>query len=225
MIPSPSSRNPLLTVNTRAFSSLIHDDGGDGGDEIEGIAQTPLFPKTAIEWLDLFLQLAYAVLLLALYYSGGCPAIPQSSTCVIGNSVCVIATGLLRFVFGIEQGVKRSPLVAGAISLSALGTFGFFILGLVIVPVNVGYFSDPSPDTCERAPMVALMIPLALPALLCFCCLSSTCCALTLMCCGIVGVAGGSAASFGAADSDTARYTAMDGDDTEVATEEGEHLT
>merc|ERR1719401_336800 len=103
MSPGPSSRTPLFTVDTRSFSSGILGGGDDG----DAAVPRPLWPKTPLEWFDLFLQFAYAALLLSLYYSGRCPAIPLSSACVIGNSACLVVTGALRFVFGSGEGLKR----------------------------------------------------------------------------------------------------------------------
>merc|ERR1711966_6791 len=72
---------------------------------------------------------------------------------------------------------------------AAIASVAFFILGLVIVPANFGYFGDAGgPETCELKPMIALTIPFAIVCLACGCCLSSTCLAGILLCCGVINL-------------------------------------
>ena len=69
--------------------------------------------------------------------------------------------GLIKFQYSLrrEGNDKRHPCANAFSSILGLSQVALGIWGMILVFPNVGFFADPSPETCELGPMIAMFIP------------------------------------------------------------------
>jgi len=130
------------------------------------IPPAPLWPKTSNEWGNLGLDFASLGMIFAAVF-GKCPEIPDYlhfafSFCIVG-----ILVGMIKFFYSLrrEGNDERHPCAKGLVDMLGLTQLGLGIWGMVLVFPNLSYLADPSPETCELGPMLAMFIPAVIIAL------------------------------------------------------------
>mmetsp|Transcript_500 Transcript_500/g.694 ORF Transcript_500/g.694 Transcript_500/m.694 type:complete len:190 (-) Transcript_500:34-603(-) len=120
----------------------------------------PLWPKTIEEWA-MFVMALGNLALIAIAINVPCPAIPGFRGFVYSFAIVSILIGLIRFIFSLsrEGNDKRYPRMNIVVSLLGLSQLALGIWGMALSFPNVGYLSDPSPETCQIGPMLCMLIP------------------------------------------------------------------
>lgn len=126
----------------------------------------PLWPKSGEEWGYLAMDLGSLGMIFASVWSE-CPEIPDHMAFIYSFSIVGVVMGLIRFVFSLrrEGNDKLYSIPAVIATVLGMAQLGLGIWGMVLVFPNLKYFSDPSPETCETGPMVAMAIPAFIIAL------------------------------------------------------------
>jgi len=126
----------------------------------------PLWPKTGEEWGVFAGDLGSLGMIFAAV-GKKCPAIPGHLAFIYAFAAVGVVMGSIRFAFSLKRkgNDKRYPILYGIVSLLGLAQLGLGIWGMILVFPNLGYLTDPSPDTCELGPMIAMIIPAVIIAL------------------------------------------------------------
>ncbi|KAL7551862.1 hypothetical protein ACHAWF_015080 [Thalassiosira exigua] len=137
-------------------------------DEAEWAPPTPqpLWPKSGSEWGNFALDLGSIGMLIAAA-TGKCPAIPGAFAFVICFSITNLVGGILKFCFSLQRPGNDKRYVCANIVLQLTGILqlAFGIWGMALIFPNVKYFADPSPETCDLGPLIAMIIPSSIIAL------------------------------------------------------------
>jgi len=90
-----------------------------------------------------------------------CPAIPSYLAFVYSFAIVGMLAGLIKFQYslGREGNTKRYPCAQSISSILGMTQVALGIWGMTLVFPNVAYLGNPSPDTCEFGPMLAMFIP------------------------------------------------------------------
>ena len=89
------------------------------------------------------------------------PAIPEYLSFVISFAGVGMLAGLIKFQYSLRRSGndKRHPCAHAFSSILGLTQLALGIWGMALVFPNVAYLSNPSPETCEIGPMIAMLIP------------------------------------------------------------------
>mmetsp|Transcript_7416 Transcript_7416/g.10676 ORF Transcript_7416/g.10676 Transcript_7416/m.10676 type:complete len:500 (-) Transcript_7416:116-1615(-) len=120
----------------------------------------PLWPKDGSEWGMLALDMGSIGMIFAVVWSE-CPAIPSYLAFVYSFAIVGMLAGLIKFQYslGREGNTKRYPCAQSISSILGMTQVALGIWGMTLVFPNVAYLGNPSPDTCEFGPMLAMFIP------------------------------------------------------------------
>lgn len=120
----------------------------------------PLWPKDGSEWGMLALDMGSIGMIFAVVWSE-CPAIPSYLAFVYSFAIVGMLAGLIKFQYslGREGNTKRYPCAQSISSILGMTQVALGIWGVTLVFPNVAYLGNPSPDTCELGPMLAMFIP------------------------------------------------------------------
>mmetsp|Transcript_20821 Transcript_20821/g.34334 ORF Transcript_20821/g.34334 Transcript_20821/m.34334 type:complete len:504 (-) Transcript_20821:71-1582(-) len=120
----------------------------------------PLWPKSGSEWGWLACDMGSIGMIFAAAWSE-CPAIPEYLNFIISFAVVGMLEGLIKFQYSLrrEGNDKRYPCAHSFSSILGLIQLALGIWGMALVFPNVAYLSNPSPETCETGPIIAMFIP------------------------------------------------------------------
>jgi len=120
----------------------------------------PLWPKSGSEWGWLVCDIGSIGMIFAAVGSD-CPAIPEFLNFVISFAIVGMLASLIKFHYSLrrEGNEKRHPCAYAFSSILGLTQLALGIWGMALVFPNVTYLANPSSDTCEIGPMIAMVIP------------------------------------------------------------------
>jgi len=126
----------------------------------------PLYPKTGEEWCWLMLDLGSIGMIFAAVWSV-CPAIPSYLSFIYSFAIVSMIVGLIKFHYSLrrEDRLKRHSFANCIIQMLGLAQLALGIWGMALVFPNLEYLSNPSSDTCELGPILAMFIPSIIIAL------------------------------------------------------------
>ena len=126
----------------------------------------PLWPKTGKEWGFFVMDIA-VVGMIGAVVGKECPAIPNALAFIYSFVAVTIVGGLLKFFFSLrrEERPALHPIIKGINDIVGIGQLGVGIWGMVLVFPNLGYLSDPGPETCDSAIIICMLIPALIIAL------------------------------------------------------------
>mmetsp|Transcript_27287 Transcript_27287/g.39063 ORF Transcript_27287/g.39063 Transcript_27287/m.39063 type:complete len:493 (+) Transcript_27287:86-1564(+) len=126
----------------------------------------PLWPKSGSEWGWLACDMGSIGMIFAAVGSE-CPAIPEFLNFVFSFAIVGMLAGLIKFVYSLrrEGNETRHPCAHYFSSSLGLTQLALGIWGMALVFPNVAYLADPSPETCEIGPMIAMIIPAIIMAI------------------------------------------------------------
>lgn len=126
----------------------------------------PLYPKSGSEWGLLMLDMGSIGMIFAAVWSK-CPAIPSYLSFVYSFAIIGMVVGLIKFHYSLrrEGEDRRHPFANCNVQMLGLAQLALGILGMLLIFPNVEYLGNPSPDTCELGPTLAMFIPSVIIAL------------------------------------------------------------
>lgn len=136
------------------------------GEQEKAAEIQPLWPKTGQEWGFLVLDLA-VVGMIGAVVGKECPGIPGSLAFIFSFVIVTIIGGLIKFFFSLrrEERPALHPTIKAINDIVGLGQLGVGIWGMVLVFPNLGYLSDPGPETCDSEIIICMLIPASIIAL------------------------------------------------------------
>ena len=126
----------------------------------------PLYPKSGTEWGLLMLDMGSIGMIFAAVWSV-CPAIPSYLSFVYSFAIVGMVVGLIKFHYSLrrEDRLKRHSFANCNVQMLGLTQLVLGIWGMALVFPNLEYLGNPSPETCELGPMLAMFIPSIIIAL------------------------------------------------------------
>ena len=126
----------------------------------------PLYPKRGSEWGLLMLDVGSIGMIFAAVWSV-CPAIPSYLSFIYSFAIVGMVVGLIKFHYSLRQEARlRHHSFANCIvQMLGLTQLALGVWGMSLVFPNLEYLGNPSPDTCELGPMLAMFIPSIIIAL------------------------------------------------------------
>ncbi len=157
---TPGDAPPRISTECRVKVFLGKRKDGDWSSEEKWTPPAPLWPKTGKEWGMLCADLGSIGMIFAAVWSQ-CPAIPSHLSFIFAFAVVGAVMGLIKFSYSLkrEGNDKLHPGANSFASMLGLAQLAVGIWGMVLVFPNVEYLTDPSPETCELGPMIAMLIP------------------------------------------------------------------
>ena len=90
-----------------------------------------------------------------------CPAISSYLSFIYSFAIVGMVVGLIKFHYSLrrEDRLKRHSFANCTIQMLGLAQLALGVWGMALVFPNLEYLGNPSPDTCELGPMLAMFIP------------------------------------------------------------------
>eukprot|EP00563_Minutocellus_polymorphus_P008973 CAMPEP_0181024068 /NCGR_PEP_ID=MMETSP1070-20121207/2376_1 /TAXON_ID=265543 /ORGANISM="Minutocellus polymorphus, Strain NH13" /LENGTH=206 /DNA_ID=CAMNT_0023101103 /DNA_START=124 /DNA_END=744 /DNA_ORIENTATION=+ len=176
---SPDERNGHLDIENYGCQSAnqptTHGDdwsesenkGTAGGNSMEVATQDEsakngkqqaLWPKTANEYMFLGLDLAAA----GMFPLGAmpCPSIPSATIFIYVFAAFTMLAGIVNFVFSTKRKTAKTdrPKAFVVSQFLGIGHLGLGIWCMALAYPNLGLLSEASPQTCEKGPLVCMII-------------------------------------------------------------------
>lgn len=126
----------------------------------------PLWPKDGSEWGWLAADLGSVGMIFAAMWSE-CPAIPSHLSFIYSFAIVGVLAGLIKFQYSLrrEGNDKRFPCAHSLCSILGVTQLALGIWGMTLLFPHLALFGNPSPETCEVGPLVAMLIPTTIIAL------------------------------------------------------------
>lgn len=106
-----------------------------------------------------FLPGAIGLIMVAIYSE--CPAIPGWYGFVLSFGILSVVAGCFKFLFSLgrtenQEKYARAYIISQLVGVVQLGLGAW---GMVLIFPNLKYFGDVSPETCQIGPLLAMLIP------------------------------------------------------------------
>ena len=119
----------------------------------------PLWPKDLSEWGWLVFDLGSVGMIFAAVWSE-CPAIPSYLSFIYSFGIVGMLAGTIKFLYSLrrEGYDKRFKFANSLCSILGMTQLALGIWGITLLFPHLALFGDPSPETCEVGPLVAMLI-------------------------------------------------------------------